>query len=184
MGGRHNIENAVAAIAVAENHGVSHDDIKIALNSYRGVKRRFEVVYHSPALTYIDDYAHHPNEVSSALDSIKELYPDKKLTVLFQPHLYSRTQDFAEDFGKSLSGVDRVLLLEIYPAREEPIEGVTSELIFKHIESGSKAMCSKDNALDMIDLENTEVLVTLGAGDIDSLVEPIREWLNSTVKTG
>jgi len=179
MGGRHNIENAVAAIAVADNHGVPHEEIKNALDLYAGVKRRFEVVHNSGPVIYIDDYAHHPNEISSALSSIKELYPDKKLTVLFQPHLYTRTRDFAEDFGKSLSIADSLLLLDIYPAREEPIEGITSELIFDHVQSGDKLLCNKKNAIEMIDFDKTDVLLTLGAGDIDQLVEPITEHIKS-----
>jgi len=184
MGGRHNVENAVAAIAVAENHGVSHNDILSAFSSYTGVKRRFEVVYKSSGITYIDDYAHHPNEISSALNSVKELYPGKHLTVVFQPHLFTRTRDFAAEFGKSLAIADKLLLLEIYPAREEPLEGVTSELIYGHIDpidigSGEKTICDKENALDLIDFNNTGVLVTLGAGDIDQLVEPILERLKS-----
>ena len=179
MGGRHNIENAVAAIAVADVQGVSHEAIKSALASYTGVKRRFEVVNTGDSLTYIDDYAHHPNEISSTLNSVKELYPNKKLTVLFQPHLYTRTRDFAEEFGKSLSVADSLLLMDIYPAREEPIEGVTSELIFSHVQSGNKQLCTKDNALEMIDFEETDILVTLGAGDIDQLVEPISQRIQS-----
>ncbi|MBL4576824.1 MAG: UDP-N-acetylmuramate--L-alanine ligase [Flavobacteriales bacterium] len=183
MGGRHNVENAVAAIATAENNGVSHDDIKYALGSYKGVKRRFEVVFHSPSITYIDDYAHHPNEVAAALNSVKELYPGKKMTVLFQPHLFTRTRDFAEDFGRSLSAADSLLLLDIYPAREEPLEGVTSELILTHVQSGEVALCTKENAIEMINFGNTGVLVTLGAGDIDQLVELIAKKLNSMAKT-
>jgi len=179
MGGRHNIENAVAAIAVAENHGVSHADIKSALASYKGVKRRFEVIYQSSSITYIDDYAHHPNEISAALHSVKELYPGKRLTVLFQPHLFTRTRDFAEAFGRSLSIADKVLLLDIYPAREAPIEGVTSELILKHVESKEKDLCTKEHALERIDFDQTDVLMTLGAGDIDQLVAPISEQLNA-----
>ena len=173
MGGRHNIENAVAAIAVAENHNVSHESIRSALGSYKGVKRRFEVICQSPSTIYIDDYAHHPNEVSSALESVKELYPDKKLTVLFQPHLFTRTRDFAEEFGKSLSIADRLFLLDIYPAREEPIEGVTSELILEHVQSGEKGICTKEEAIEKLKLNEEGVFMTLGAGDIDQLVEPI-----------
>ena len=136
-------------------------------------------MHNSGPVIYIDDYAHHPNEISSALSSIKELYPDKKLTVLFQPHLYTRTRDFAEDFGKSLSIADSLLLLDIYPAREEPIEGITSELIFDHVQSGDKLLCNKKNAIEMIDFDKTDVLLTLGAGDIDQLVEPITEHIKS-----
>jgi len=117
--------------------------------------------------------------ISSALSSIKELYPGKKLTVLFQPHLYTRTRDFAEDFGKSLSIADSLLLLDIYPAREEPIEGITSELIFDHVQSGDKLLCNKGNAIEMIDFDKTDVLLTLGAGDIDQLIEPITEHIKS-----
>jgi len=179
MGGRHNIENAVAAIAVADKHGVSHEEIRNALGSYAGVKRRFELVNPSGPVIYIDDYAHHPSEISSALSAVKELYPGKKLTVLFQPHLFTRTRDFAEDFGKSLSEADRLLLLDIYPAREEPIEGVTSALIFEHVQAGEKLLCNKENAIEMIDFDNTGVLLTLGAGDIDQLIEPISRHIRT-----
>jgi UDP-N-acetylmuramate--alanine ligase len=179
MGGRHNIENAVAAIAVADKHGVSHEEIRNALGSYTGVKRRFELVNPSGPVIYIDDYAHHPSEISSALSAVKELYPGKKLTVLFQPHLFTRTRDFAEDFGKSLSEADRLLLLDIYPAREEPIEGVTSALIFEHVQAGEKLLCNKENAIEMIDFDNTGVLLTLGAGDIDQLIEPISRHIRT-----
>ena len=179
MGGRHNIENAVAAIAVADKHGVSHEEIRNALGSYAGVKRRFELVNPSGPVIYIDDYAHHPSEISSALSAVKELYPGKKLTVLFQPHLFTRTRDFAEDFGKSLSEADRLLLLDIYPAREESIEGVTSALIFEHVQAGEKLLCNKENAIEMIDFDNTGVLLTLGAGDIDQLIEPISRHIRT-----
>jgi UDP-N-acetylmuramate--alanine ligase len=179
MGGRHNIENAVAAIAVADNHGVPHEEIKNAMGSYAGVKRRFELVNNSGPVIYIDDYAHHPSEITSALSAVNELYPGKKLTVLFQPHLFTRTRDFAEDFGKSLSAADSLLLLDIYPAREEPIEGVTSALIFDHVQSGDKRLCNKANAIEMIDFDKTDVLLTLGAGDIDQLIEPISQHIRS-----
>jgi len=179
MGGRHNIENAVAAIAVADKHGVPHEEIKSALGSYIGVKRRFELVNPSGPVIYIDDYAHHPSEISSALSSVKELYPGKKLTVLFQPHLFTRTRDFAEDFGKSLSEADRLLLLDIYPAREQPIDGVTSALIFDHVKLGDKLLCNKENAIEMIDFDKTDVLLTLGAGDIDQLVKPISQHIKT-----
>ncbi|MEL7001314.1 MAG: UDP-N-acetylmuramate--L-alanine ligase [Bacteroidota bacterium] len=177
--GFHNVENAVAAIAVALNLGLSEADIKEGLESYNGVKRRFEYIIRNDQMIFIDDYAHHPVEVEAFLKSLKALYPGKKVTAIFQPHLYTRTRDFAKGFGQSLSLADEVILLDIYPAREEPIEGVSSKLIYKHI-GGRKTLCSKEQVIDVLDSQEVEVLATIGAGDIDQIVQPIYEHLTRT----
>jgi len=175
--GFHNVENATVAIAVALQLGVSIDKIKPAVASYKGVKRRFEFVIKSENLIFIDDYAHHPVEIEAFLKSLKALYPERKITAIFQPHLYTRTRDFADGFAKSLSQVDDVILLDIYPAREEPIEGVTSAMILEKIKAKKKVVCSKEQLLELLDDKQIEVVATIGAGDIDRLVEPIGEYL-------
>jgi UDP-N-acetylmuramate--alanine ligase len=173
--GFHNIENATAAIAVAVALNIPEDNIRKSLASFRGIKRRFEFILSSDVI-FIDDYAHHPTEISAFIKSTKALFPDKKLTVIFQPHLYSRTRDFAEGFAESLSLADKVILLEIYPARESPIPGVTSEIIFKNI-TAEKVLVSKDDLPDELDNHEIEVLATVGAGDIDTLVPKIKKKL-------
>jgi len=175
--GFHNVENAIAAGAVALELGVSPDAVRNALGSYRGVKRRFEYILKTDKAILIDDYAHHPAEVDAFLRSVKALYPDRVLTVIFQPHLFSRTRDFAEGFASSLSLADEVLLLDIYPARELPIDGVTSELIFRDIRAKNKRQCTKDELLTIISSEKPELLVTVGAGDIDQLLPEIKNHL-------
>lgn len=174
---RINIENGVAAIAAAQLSGVTDEEIRSAMNSFEGVKRRFDFRIKSRQVTFIDDYAHHPNELSAAINSIKELYPDKKVTAIFQPHLYSRTRDFAAEFAESLSLLDDVILLDIYPAREEPIEGITSEIILDKITSADKQLCSKNDLIEILIDQPIEVLVTFGAGDIDRLVPDIEKIL-------
>ncbi len=168
--GFHNVENAVAAGAVALKVGVSPEAIRSALNSYRGVRRRFEYVLKTDSVVLIDDYAHHPAEVQAFLSSVKALYPDRELTAIFQPHLYSRTRDFAEGFAESLSLADHVILLDIYPARELPMEGVTSDLIFKDVHSKTKKKCTKAELPDVVREMKPTLLVTIGAGDIDQLL--------------
>lgn len=175
--GFHNMENAIAATIVTRQLGVSEAVIREALASFRGVKRRFEFVIRSEKLVFIDDYAHHPAEIEAFLKSLKSMYAGKKITVVFQPHLFTRTRDFAEGFSKSLSLADELLLLDIYPAREEPIPGVTSDMLFPAITSPAKIRCSKKNLLEKLDALNIEVLATVGAGDIDALVKPIKEML-------
>ncbi|MTI32857.1 UDP-N-acetylmuramate--L-alanine ligase [Xanthovirga aplysinae] len=175
--GFHNVENAIAAIAVALQLGIKEQKIKEAIASFRGVKRRFEYVLRSPQLVYIDDYAHHPTEIDAFLRSVKALYPGKKVTVIFQPHLYSRTRDFVEGFAKSLNLADEVWLLDIYPAREKPIEGVSSQLIFDKLHSVEKRMCKFEDFHQLLKKGHTEVLVTIGAGDIGQMVEPIKNML-------
>lgn len=175
--GFHNVENAVAAAVACYRSGVSLETIKSALASFKGVKRRFEFILKSEKVIYVDDYAHHPAEISAFLQSIRSMYPNKKLTVVFQPHLYTRTRDFARDFAKSLSLADDVLLMDIYPARELPIPGVDAELIFKDVTAKSKERCRKTDLLDKISNRQIEVLTTVGAGDIDTFVQPIKELL-------
>lgn len=175
--GFHNVENAVAAGAVALELGVSPTAIRAALTSYRGVRRRFEYVLKTDQAILIDDYAHHPAEVKAFLSSVKALYPDHELTAVFQPHLFSRTRDFAEGFAESLSLADNVILLDIYPARELPIDGVTSELIFRDIRSKNKQKCTKDTLIDVVQSLKPTLLVTIGAGDIDQLLPTLKSVL-------
>jgi UDP-N-acetylmuramate--alanine ligase len=177
MPGFHNVENAIPAIALAMDFGIEEDKIRAGLKSFKGVKRRFEIHVQQDDKVYIDDYAHHPEEIRAFLNSVKAMYPSKRLTVVFQPHLFSRTRDFAEGFSESLSIADEVLLLDIYPAREQPIEGVTSEMLMSNITSRMKSLQGKENILTYLNLNRPEVLVTLGAGDIDRLVDPIAKWM-------
>ena len=175
--GFHNIENAVAASIAAWHCGVDLPTIKRGLESFTGVKRRFEFVIKHNQLVFVDDYAHHPAEIEAFLKSMKSMYPRKKLTVVFQPHLYTRTRDFAEGFSKSLSLADEVLLMDIYPARELPIPGVDSDMLFKNITSPVKIRCSKTDLMEKLGKLDIEILATIGAGDIDTFVEPIKDML-------
>ncbi len=177
--GRVNVENSVAAAAVALTYGLTPDQIRPAVASFQGVKRRFDVHFNSPTLSYVDDYAHHPKELSAALASIRGIFPGRRVTAVFQPHLYTRTRDFAPEFAKSLSMADKVILLDIYPAREEPIPGVTSELIFKDITAPEKVLIRKEELMDCLGKEPLDVLVTFGAGNIDRFVGPITELFRS-----
>jgi UDP-N-acetylmuramate--alanine ligase len=172
-----NIENAIAAIAVARICGATPGEIRQAIATYNGAKRRFDFLIKTDDIIFIDDYAHHPQELEMAIESIKALYPDKKVTGVFQPHLYSRTRDFAGEFAASLSLLEEVILLDIYPAREEPIEGVTSEIIFDKIISPGKTLLQKSELLDCLKNKDLEVLVTFGAGDIDRLLPEIEALL-------
>ena len=172
-----NIENATGAAAIALTYGLDPQKVKEALASFSGVKRRFDLQVKKPGCVYIDDYAHHPEEISAALSSIRNTYPDMKLTVVFQPHLYTRTRDFAPEFAQALSKADKLILLNIYPAREEPIEGVTSEIIFKDVQCPQKVLIRREELMDYLADEKCELLVTLGAGDIDRFVTPIAELL-------
>lgn len=171
--GFHNVENAVAAISVAVELGVTPDEIRNAFRSYRGVKRRFEYIVRNDDFVYIDDYAHHPAEITALLRSVKSIYPTKKITVIFQPHLYTRTRDFHAGFADSLDQADEVILLDIYPAREEPISGVNSQMILNKMFTPSRKLVSKEKLLKELDDRDLDVLVTLGAGDIDKLVPVI-----------
>jgi UDP-N-acetylmuramate--alanine ligase len=176
--GLHNVENAVAAIQAALFAGVDPVKIKAALESFRGVKRRFEFIVKSPRHIYIDDYAHHPEELKACIAAVRALYPSRKLTAVFQPHLYTRTRDFAGGFAESLASADELLLLDIYAAREQPIPGITSAWLLDTIDLENKRLCSKQEILRIIAEERPELLLTAGAGDIDTLVEPLRNLLN------
>ena len=173
-----NCENSVAAAAVALCYGIDPEAVKAAIACFEGVKRRLEVHVNSPKLSYVDDYAHHPAELSSAITSIRNMFPGRKITAIFQPHLYTRTRDFAAEFAASLSLVDKLILLDIYPAREEPIPGVTSEIIFKDVTAPEKVLIKKEQLMDYLSEEPLDVLVTFGAGNVDRFIEPITELLN------
>ena len=175
--GRHNVENAVGAAAAAQLMGVKAKEIKNALSSFKGVKRRFEYQIKSKNLVYIDDYAHHPEELKACINAVRELYPGKKITGIFQPHLYSRTRDFADGFAGSLDLLDECILLDIYPARELPIEGVSSKMLLEKMHIQNKMLLQKNELVKDIKNRELEVLLTLGAGDIDQLVEPIKKAL-------
>lgn len=175
-----NIENSVAAMAVAWLNGVNETELRLRLASFTGVYRRFNILVSKPDIVYIDDYAHHPTELQTSLDSIRRIYPDQPLTAIFQPHLYSRTRDFADGFARVLSNADRVILLPIYPAREEPIEGVSSEMLLSRISCADKYLMSKTELLEWIQSNRQQgVVATLGAGDIDRLVPQIKKILTS-----
>ena len=179
---RINIENGIAAMAIALLNGASKEEVKKAMKSFAGPKRRFDFHLKTDNKVLIDDYAHHPDEIRASISSVKALYPDKKLSVVFQPHLYSRTNDFAAEFAKSLSIADEVILLDIYPAREKPIPGVTSDIIFNKITSPEKSIIEKNQLLSFIKERNFEVLMMIGAGDIDRLVIPVKEILENDQK--
>ncbi len=185
MGGMHNVENMTAAIAVADSLNIDNEKIKKAVASYKGVKRRFEYIIKEDDLVFVDDYAHHPEELKALINSVKSLFSQKKCTVIFQPHLFTRTRDFAREFAEVLDMAHQVILLPIYPARELPIEGVNADLILSYMKLNSKAVMEKQELLNWIengfqinrDREFGEVLVTAGAGDIDKLVLPVKEIL-------
>ena len=179
--GRFNVENSIAAAAVCLCHGVDTAEIRKAIGSFQGAQRRLDEHINTPGLTYIDDYAHHPAELATAISSIREIFPGRKITGIFQPHLYTRTRDFAPEFAEALSGLDKVILLDIYPAREEPIPGVTSEIIFKDITAPEKVMIRKEELMDLLEKEDIDVLATFGAGNIDRFVEPIKEMLSARI---
>jgi UDP-N-acetylmuramate--alanine ligase len=174
--GRHNIENALAAIGIGLQLGLEEEAIRKALRTFKGIKRRFERIVEGK-VQYIDDYAHHPTELQSAIGAAKELFPDKQITGIFQPHLYSRTRDFQDGFAAALDQLDVPILIEIYPAREEPIPGVSSEMIFEKMNNPRKRLMKKAEVLKALQEMDLEVLLTLGAGDIDTLIEPIGGWM-------
>ncbi|MBO9593394.1 MAG: UDP-N-acetylmuramate--L-alanine ligase [Niabella sp.] len=185
MGGMHNIENMVAAVAVASSLNIDAEKIKAAVASFKGVKRRFEYIIKQKDLVFIDDYAHHPEELKALINSVKTLFPQKKCTLIFQPHLYSRTKDFAQDFAAVLSMVNKAVLLPVYPAREQPIPGIESNTIAELMDGGAPVLMTKEELLTWIEAdvaqhrekEFGEVIVTAGAGDIDKLVGPIKDRL-------
>lgn len=172
-----NIENSIGAMALAYLNGVSDQELKKAMASFSGTKRRFDFLLKLPRIVFVDDYAHHPAEIKASISSIKALYPDKKLTGVFQPHLYSRTRDFVDDFAESLSLLDELILLEIYPARELPIPGVSSQIILEKLSLQKKTLCSKEQLLEVLEQTDIEVLITMGAGDIDTLLQDIKQHL-------
>ena len=177
--GIHNVENTVAAITVAKVLGIDDAKIKKAVSSFSGIHRRFEYHIKKGELTFIDDYAHHPEEIRAFLNSVRMLYPNKKITAVFQPHLYTRTRDLADGFAEALELADEVILLDIYPAREEPIEGVTSELISKKVQKAETEVVKKEDLIETLKSKDREIILTIGAGDIDRLVKPIKEAFNS-----
>jgi len=177
MGGMHNIENSIAAITVAKHIGISEEKIKAAVAAFRGVKRRFEYIIKRDDQVMVDDYAHHPEELRALITGAKELFPDKKCTVVFQPHLFSRTKDFADGFAEVLSIADEVILLPIYPAREKPMEGVNSEMILSRMKNKHSKVLSKEMLMEEIKNNKPEFLITAGAGDIDMLLDQIKNIL-------
>lgn len=185
MGGMHNVENAIAAIAVASSLGIEHDKIRSAVESFRGVKRRFEYLIRNRKLVFVDDYAHHPEELRALINGARTLFRQRKCTIIFQPHLYTRTRDFADGFAEVLDLADEVILLPIYPARELPIEGVTSEMILDKMKNENKKVMDKQQLIDWIKNDYKKgisdefgsLLITAGAGDIDTLLMPIKDLL-------
>ena len=176
--GIHNISNAVAASVVACYLGLSCDAIVEGLATFKGISRRFDKIIETDKLIYIDDYAHHPEEVNATINATKQLYPLRELIVVFQPHLFSRTKDFANEFARSLQAADDLVLLDIYPAREQPITGINSQMLLDLCSNSKKELCSKDELLLVLKSKNIDVLLTLGAGDIGTLVQPIKHMLN------
>ena len=170
-----NVENAVAAMAVALLSGATESELKAGIASFAGIRRRFEIHYKSDKFTLVDDYAHHPKEIEASLKSINALYNDRKIVVVFQPHLFTRTRDFYADFAKALSVANQVVLVEIYPAREKPIDGVSSKIIFDEITSPVKKITTKKELIDTLDNIDFQVLLVVGAGDIDTLIPSIIE---------
>ena len=176
------MENGIAAAAAAILGGVAPEKVREALAAFQGVERRFDIHLNTPQVAYIDDYAHHPEEIKSAITSIRNIFPGRKLTAIFQPHLYTRTRDFAAEFAQSLSMLDELVLLDIYPARELPIEGVTSDIIFNKVTAADKALLKKEEVLDYLKEKEIDILVTFGAGDIDRLIAPIENLLKERIK--
>lgn len=174
-----NVENAVAASAIALVYGIDPEAIRHALGTFLGVKRRFDIHVNRPGCAYIDDYAHHPNEISTAISSMRDIFPGRRLTAIFQPHLYTRTCDFADEFAKALSAVDKLILLDIYPAREEPIPGVSSRLIFDKVTAPEKVLLKKEMLMKYLEDEKIDTLITFGAGNIDRFIPQITEMLSS-----
>ena len=178
MPGRHNVENAIVAGAVALKLGVAPDQLKSAMKSFRGVNRRFEMRIDRKGIVFIDDYAHHPRELDAFISSVRELYPGRRITGIFQPHLFSRTRDHAAGFAKSLAQLDELILLDIYPAREEPIPGITSAWLLEQVPMEAKELSTREGVVDELRSRDLQVVVTIGAGDIDRLVPAIESMLN------
>ena len=176
--GRHNLSNALIALAMAVEYGCPHRQLTNALASYKGVKRRFTYHIKTEKLVFIDDYAHHPEEINAVHQAIREMYPNKKVLAIFQPHLFSRTRDFGDDFAKSLSQFDEIILLEIYPARELPLEGITSKWLLDKIENRNKKLIQKSELISKIKDSNAQIIITIGAGDIGEEVNHIKNALS------
>ena len=176
-----NVENGIAAAAVALLHGTSPQMVKSALATFSGVERRFDIHLNTPKCSYIDDYAHHPKEISAAISSIRNIFPGRRLCAIFQPHLFTRTRDFYREFAESLSALDELILLPIYPARELPIEGVSSEMILELVTIPDKKIVSKEDLMKELESRDIDILITLGAGDINTFIEPITELLNKRI---
>jgi len=179
--GKHNLMNALMALAMAKTFGLPTEDIASALRSFKGIKRRFSYQIKTDKLVYIDDYAHHPTEINAVHQAVRELYPDKKVLAIFQPHLFSRTKDFADNFAQSLAAFDEVILLDIYPARELPMEGITSSWLLDKIKNNNKKLVSKKQLIPSVLESDATVIVTIGAGDIGELVSSIKKALNETI---
>jgi UDP-N-acetylmuramate--alanine ligase len=179
--GKHNLMNALMALAMAKTFGLPNEDIASALHSFKGIKRRFSYQIKTEKLVYIDDYAHHPTEINAVHQAVRELYPGQKVLAIFQPHLFSRTKDFADDFAQSLAAFDEVILLDIYPARELPMDGITSQWLFNKIDNRNKKLVSKQELIPSILQSEAKVIVTIGAGDIGELVSLIKKALNETI---
>lgn len=177
-----NVENSVAAAAICLTYGLKPEAIKHAIGTFQGVKRRLDIHVNTEKISYIDDYAHHPKELSTAISSMRDIFPGRKLTAIFQPHLYTRTRDFADDFAAVLSKVDKLILLDIYPAREEPIPGVTSEIIFDKVTAPEKVMLHKEELMGYLEKEPVDVLITFGAGNIADFIAPITELLEKRIR--
>ncbi len=177
-----NVENSVAAAAICLTYGLKPEAIKHAIGTFQGVKRRLDIHVNTEKISYIDDYAHHPKELSTAISSMRDIFPGRKLTAIFQPHLYTRTRDFADDFAAALSKVDKLILLDIYPAREDPIPGVTSEIIFDKVTAPEKVMLHKEELMGYLEKEPVDVLITFGAGNIADFIAPITELLEKRIR--
>ena len=173
-----NVENAVAASAIALTYGLEPTKVKNALSTFHGVKRRFDIHVNTPKCSYIDDYAHHPKEIATAVSSMRDIFPGRRLTAIFQPHLYTRTRDFADEFAQALSSVDKLIMLDIYPAREEPIPGVTSEIIFDKVTAPEKVLMKREELMEYLEKEDIDTLITFGAGNIDRFIGPITQMLS------
>ena len=176
--GTHNVSNCIAAAAIGHYLGLSMQDILKSISSFKGIERRFDFILRNEKLVFIDDYAHHPKELTSTIQTVQEIFPKRNLTVVFQPHLYSRTLELSKDFAVSLSLADQLILLDIYPAREHPIKGVDSNMLLDLCTNSKKEVCKKEELLDTLALRDLDVLLTVGAGDISSLVQPIKHMLN------
>ncbi|MCM1199410.1 MAG: hypothetical protein NC308_11035, partial [Clostridium sp.] len=172
-----NVENSIAASAIALTFGLAPEKVKEALATFSGVKRRFDIHVNTPECSYIDDYAHHPKEIATAISSMRDIFPGRRLTAIFQPHLYTRTRDFANEFAEALSKVDKLIMLDIYPAREEPIPGITSEIIFNNVTAPEKILLKKEELMQYLEKEPVDTLITFGAGSIDRFIGPISQML-------